>query len=708
MIQQLDLAVFRFFNRTLANPWLDPVMEFLSGNVLFIPLVLMLGVALIGWGGRRGRVFVLVLGFVLAAGDPLLVGGLKKLIRRDRPFVDHPDTRLLAGRGSSYSMPSGHSAIWGAISAVTFLLYRRRWVPVAVVGVGVGISRMYLGVHYPTDVLAGWTLGVVYGVVLARMAAWLWGTVGGRWFPEWHRALPDLLEPDRGERMGAPAHAHWELLGRCLLVALLVGHWVYVGRAVIELSEDEAYQWVWSKRMSLSYYSKPLGIAVAHWVGTHIGGDTEFGVRFLPPLLSFVVGWILLRYVARRTDGRTAFLFLLALQATPLVAVGSVLMTIDPLTVFFYTLGMLAVWRAIQEDSTRWWLAVGVTLVGTLLSKYFAPFQVVAIVLAMAVVPGAWGQLRRPGPYLALGMLLLGTLPILLWNQQNGWIGFTHLSERGGLHVAWKYNPNFLIDFVAAVGSLLNPVWFGLAAVALGVIVLQRRAPVEERFLAAFSVPIFLFYLGYTIRARVHPNWIAASVIPGMMAATLYWHRRWLGGARAVVWWLRGGFVFGLVAVTLMHETNLIAKITGKPLSMKLEPLTRVRGQREFGNQVAVLRTNLMGEGKPVFLIADHYGRAGLLSFYSPGGPEALPDHPFVYEVRGERIRSQFHFFPNYSARKGENALFVRRKPDDENDPLPPSLAEDFERVEKVGPLDILYRGRLFSQYEVFACRGKK
>ena len=48
MIQQLDLAVFRFFNRTLANPWLDPVMEFLSGNVLFIPLVLMLGVALIG------------------------------------------------------------------------------------------------------------------------------------------------------------------------------------------------------------------------------------------------------------------------------------------------------------------------------------------------------------------------------------------------------------------------------------------------------------------------------------------------------------------------------------------------------------------------------------------------------------------------------------------------------------------------------------
>lgn len=708
MIQQLDLTIFRFFNQGIATPWLDPVMKFLSGNIAFVPLVILLVVGLIGWGGRRGRVFVVLVTLVLAVGESGLVAPLKRGIRRDRPFVTHSDTRLLVGRGTSFAMPSGHSAIWGAMTALTYLLYRRRWVPVAVVGFGVGISRMYLGVHYPTDVLAGWTLGLVYGAVLARMVSWLWGVVGGMWFPEWRRALPNLLNPDEGEPLPAPAHTHWETLGRCLLAALLIGHWIYVGTGVIELSEDEAYQWIWSKRLALSYYSKPLGIAVAHWLGTHVGGDTEFGVRFLPPLLSFVVGWVLLRFVSARTDGRTGFLFTLALQATPLLAVGSVLLTIDPLTVSFYTLGMLATWRAIEEDSTLWWGVVGLTLAGTLLSKYFAPFQLVAIGLALWVVPGAGRQMRRPGPYLALLILGLGMIPILVWNAQNDWITFTHLSERGGLKSPWKFRPNLFLEFFGAVTGLLNPIWLGLIAVASVGIWRSRKAPVLERFLTVFSLPIFLFYLGYTIRSRVHPNWIAAAVLPGMLAAALYCYRRWREGATWVVGWVRAGLCLGIPLVVLIHDTNLVIRIAGKPLPIPMEPLKRVRGNREFAMQVAQLRTNLLAEGKPVFVVADHYGRAGLLSFYMPGGPESLPDNPFVYEVRHDRISSQFHFWPGYQARKGENALFVRQKPDDSDQPLPVSLAEDFDRIEPLVPVKVLYRGRLFHEYEVFVCRGKR
>lgn len=710
MIQDLDLTVFRFFNQSLAVPWLDPVMRFLSGNEYFMPLVVLLAVALLGWGGRRGRVFVVMLVLVLAVGDSLFVGVAKKLIRRNRPFVDHPETRLLVGRGSTFSMPSGHAAIWGAITAVTALAWRRRGLTAAVgtVGIGVGISRMYLGVHYPTDVLAGWTVGLVYGVCLSRMAAWGWGALGRRWFPEWHRALPNLLDAESGERMVAPAHGHWVRLARVLLVVLLVGHWIYVGRALIELSEDEAYQWVWSKRMALSYYSKPLGIAVAHWIGTHIGGDTEFGVRFLPPLLAFVLGWTLLNFVVRRTDGRTGFLFVLALQATPLAMVGSILLTIDPLTVFFYTIGMLAAWRAITEDSTCWWAVVGVTLAGTLLMKYFAPFQLAALALGLAVVPGGWRQLKRPGPWLALGILALGTIPILVWNAQNGWVTFTHLKERGGLHREWEFTLRYLGDFVGAEVGLLNPIWLGMMSVALAVLAVRRDAPVVERFLCAFSAPIFLFYLGYTLRSRVHPNWIAAAILPGLVAATLYWHRRWAAGARGVVGWVRAGLLVGLPVVVLLHDTNLIAKVAGQPLPVKLDPLRRVRGHREFARQVAGVRTNLMAEGKPVFVIADHYGRAGLLSFYMPGGPESLPDQPFIYEARSEHVRSQFQVWPGYGHRKGETALYVRQKPKDSGDGLPPSLMEDFETVERLGSLDVEYRGRLFHQYETFVCRGKR
>lgn len=710
MLPSLDLKLLWWINHGLAHPWLDPVMQFLSWNVLLVPGLIVLAAALMAWGGRRGRVFVLVLAAVLAVGDSQVNNRLKKLVGRPRPFVDHPEhLRVLGGRGPSFSMPSGHASIWGGIVSVTFLYWRRRAVRGWVVagGMGVGVSRLYLGVHYPSDVVAGWAVGLAYGVVLARMAAWAWGRVGARWLPEWHRALPNLLDPDAGERGLPVAHGHWERVGWWVLALLLAGRWAYVGVPVIELSEDEAYQWVWSKRLDWSYYSKPAGIALAHWLGTHVAGDRELGVRFLPPLLGFVLSGTLMRWVARRTDGRTGFLFMLALQATPLLAVGSVLLTIDPLTVFLYTMGMLATWRALTagDGAVGWWAWVGVTLAGTLLTKYFAPFQLAAVVLASWVVPGGWARWRGAGPWMALGLLAVGTIPILAWNASHGWVAFTHLGERGGLHEAWRYRPAWTLEFVGAVAGLCHPVWLGLVGMAAWGVVRGRDATVQERFLACFSLPILGFYLAYTVRARVHPNWIAAAVLPGMLLATLRAHRAWLAGSRRPWGWVRVGLWVGLPLVVLVHETEWVAKVTGTPLPVSAEPLKRVRGHREFALEVAAARTRLMQGDRPLFVIADHYGRAGLLSFYMPGGPESLPDAPFIYTLRTGRIASQFDVWPGYESRKGQDALFVRRKPKDPSEPLPPALMEQFESVERVGEVASGHKGRVFHRHELFVCR---
>ena len=96
------------------------------------------------------------------------------------------------------------------------------------------------------------------------------------------------------------------------------------------------YEVLWSKHLALSYYSKPPFIAYAQWLGTHLFGDTEAGVRFVAPTVSALAGWVLLRYVRGLTNARTSFFFLLAVCATPLLSVGSILMTIDPLAVLFW------------------------------------------------------------------------------------------------------------------------------------------------------------------------------------------------------------------------------------------------------------------------------------------------------------------------------------------------------------------------------------
>src|SRR5204863_8419155 len=107
----------------------------------------------------------------------------------------------------------------------------------------------------------------------------LWRWLGSKWFPLWWQKLPSLLVPearlgDRAETsisaqsravgqlssLDAQLYRHWLRLGYILIAALLLFRVGYVASGVIELSKDEAYQWLSSKHLALSYYSKPPGI----------------------------------------------------------------------------------------------------------------------------------------------------------------------------------------------------------------------------------------------------------------------------------------------------------------------------------------------------------------------------------------------------------------------------------------------------------------
>jgi hypothetical protein len=348
---------------------------------------------------------------------------------------------------------------------------------------------------------------------------------------------------------------------------------------------------------------------------------------------------------------------------------------------------------------------VGLAWAGGFLSKYFAPFQLAGTLLGMAVIPGAWRQWRRPGPWLALGILALSTVPVLVWNAQHDWITMTHLGERGGLSQPWKFNHFYLQDFLISVPPLLNPVFLGLA-IAASWAAWRRPAPALERYLWVTGAPILLFYFAYTLRARVQPNWVAGSLVPLALFTTLHWYRRSQAGAR-VGGWVAAGLLLGLPLVGVLHNTNLITRIAGQPLPVKFEPMKRVRGHRDFGLAVGAAQKQLEADGKPVFVIADHYGRAGLLSFYLPGAQAlaAAGGRP-VYVLPESAAKSQFALWPGYAGRRGDNALFVRRTPEDPAEELPAQLRGQFERIDPPQAVDISYRGRLFHQYQVFACRN--
>lgn len=723
-----DHALFQWFNRGVVNPVFDVLMPILSGNPLFKPGLAVLALALFWKGGRRGICCALMLAATLAVGETG-TGALKRAFGRPRPYATHPETRMLAGKGLNGSMPSGHAAIWAGAAMVAAAYYPRTRKVLVPLAAGVGISRMYVGVHYPSDVAAGWAWGAFYGWCLPRFFNAAWQTVGSRWFPMWHRRFPSLLQVDQAPvpvgsvpintTAAAELDGHWRRLTWVAIGGLLAARLGYLASAVIELSEDEAYQWLWSKHPDLSYYSKPPFIAYAQWIGTHLWGDRELGVRFLAPVLSAATAWGLSGFVARWAGWRTGFFLVAILTSMPLLSVGSIILTVDALTVAFWTLAMVAGWKALEKDCTGWWAVTGVGLMGTFLSKYFSPFLIAGFAAFFWIHPPARKHLRRPGPWLALAMNAVALLPVALWNSRHGWITLTHLQQRGSLDQQWTFRPQFLPEFIAATLGLMNPVFLVGVILALVGFWRWRRSPghpatpedeTRRRVLSyvlCFGLPVFLFYLAYTLRSRVQPNWVATAFAPLAVFAVLWWEMRHRAGNRTGLSLLRWGVGIGLPLVVLLHETNLILKLSGHSLPVAIEPLVRVRGHREAAAVVRKEREQLLKEGRPVMVVADHYGWAGQLSFYMDGPGPVVSQAPTVTVLESGRPINQIWFWPEYrySGRPGITVLYLH--PEGRTG-LDASWASRFESVTDLGVREIEYRGRVFHRLHLYACRNQR
>lgn len=707
----------------MSNSFLDLLMPFVSGNRFFAPAFLLAMALVLCRGGARGRVCVFMLVLAVFLGDSIICNTLKHVLHRPRPFLALADVHMPAGVGrtSSGSMPSSHAANWFAATMVLFIYYRRSiWfmLPMALL---VSFSRIYNGVHYPGDVLAGAILGAGYAATGVWTLDALWKRVGKRWFPLWWERLPSLINPQARPGSANPdsriLDLQWLRLGYALIFVQLAANLLYLSSGIIDLTGDEAYQWIWSKHLALSYYSKPPLIAYIQFLGTSMLGDTAFGVRFLSPIIAAIINICLLRFMARIVSVRAAFWLCLAIPMVPLFAVGSILMTIDPPSVLFWTLAMIAGWRAVQENSrTADWLWVGLWMGLGFLSKYHALLQLLSWAVMFALWPPARKQLRRPGPWLALAITLVCALPVVIWNAQNGWITIQHVSEDGRFDQHWAFTPanlwhgfvNYTLDFIGLQFALQNPFFFLPTVWAAFAFWRRKRADPLYLYFFSMGAPVFLPYFFLSFHSRVLPNWVVQSLVPFFCLATLYWQDRWQAGSRAIKYWLGLGLSVGFILIVVMHDTRLIGKATGWSLPAKWDSTRRGRGWTETARVVEAARQKLLAEGKPVFIIGSHYEITGELTFHLAEARAGLPDHPLVYFRTSTRPENQFYFWPGYKDRKGQNALYVQELDFPEPNPQPPGglIAGEFESVTDLGVFDIADQGQIIRRIQIYECRN--
>ncbi len=157
-----DIALFKFINEKLSCHFMDVLMLLFSDKEFWIPTVLGLLAILAIFGGTKGKWAALVALIAIAINDPICARIIKPLIGRLRPSWTIAE-RLLTDRGGRFSFPSNHSSNSLALTtAVGFFKRKTLWlfIPISLI---VGFSRIYVGVHYPLDVLAGFIIGGCVG-----------------------------------------------------------------------------------------------------------------------------------------------------------------------------------------------------------------------------------------------------------------------------------------------------------------------------------------------------------------------------------------------------------------------------------------------------------------------------------------------------------------------------------------------------------------
>lgn len=175
-----DDSALLWLQNHLRQTWLTIFMKMATflgnGGILWIALCIILLFF------RETR-FAAAAGFLALLCSVLVINALlKNLIGRDRPFNRIQDLIVLIKRPQDFSFPSGHTSSSFAVSTV-FLCTLPFWLglPALLIAFTIAFSRLYLGAHYPTDVLCGAILGILFGTAALYLLPLL---LYASWMPE--------------------------------------------------------------------------------------------------------------------------------------------------------------------------------------------------------------------------------------------------------------------------------------------------------------------------------------------------------------------------------------------------------------------------------------------------------------------------------------------------------------------------------------------
>lgn len=455
-----------------------------------------------------------------------------------------------------------------------------------------------------------------------------------------------------------------------LLISFFTGINLFLG-SVLNLTNDGAYYWVWSRHLGLSYFEHPPMIAYFNRFFTELFGNNNLAVRLTPVLCVLLTSILIYRIVEQLYDDPDhykAFSAVLLFHAMPIFTALSLMSLPDLPFMLFYTAALYFLVRLIREENPRLWYWIGLMVGLGLLSKYNMVLVYPGIFLFLITDSSQHHWFRRKELYLGFFFSLALFLPVMIWNAQHDWASFSyHLFERheGANEIEWGNVTVFIVLQFLLTSPLLFPAFFTTS--------LKNVRRTDVKLLFFYGTPILFTFLISSLFSEFKLHWTAMTYIPLLILYTGYncWHR-----------YVHYSGIAVSLLISLFLQMNALYPLI--PLNPEKNFLMDFHGWDRVAPRVqaeykALNKAKNNQSGGDWFLYSSRYQISSQLHFY-------LPENQFVYSINASK--EQYHFWEDRydpDDLKGKNGLFIthsvyRTKPEN---------MYDCERVKRSATIEI-------------------
>jgi len=432
------------------------------------------------------------------------------------------------------------------------------------------------------------------------------------------------------------------------ILVIVSARLVFLQQIKLPLSPDEAYYWDWGRHLAWGYYSKPPMVAWLIALSTHFLGISEYSVRIPAWLCGGLYLVFLYFFSLRLFDEQVGLWSILAAAATPIMAVYSFVMTIDPPLLMFWALALWVGWLAAETPSLGRFALLGLVIGLGLLSKQTMVAFPVFYFLWLYYHPESRKLLRKPGPYLAVLLAFIMCVPTLWWNAQHHWIMFKHTSTHFKEQAFRLDGPLF---FLVEQAGVITPITFVLMLLGFYLVITREKLRKIRQVTYLFflsALPLGLV-LPLAFLRKVNANWPAPFYTSAfLLVAVLCLRTKW-PQKRGV--WVKRSFLMGVLLGFII--TIMLYKLPVMP--QKFPPAVRGLLYKFDGwPELAQVTTKKCPPG--AVIIAGSRDYAAELAFYLPG-------HPYTYTLWEGSYRSQYDIWDGLGNKIGRRALVVTKGP---------------------------------------------